>query len=322
MVHSLVDSTALSQFAADVRAGLTKPGQKELPSKYFYDDVGSALFEVICQLDEYGLTRADARLLSENADEIVRSLSRPTLVAELGSGSGKKTRHVLAALAMRQPVLYYPIDISQAALAQSERELGVIDRVSVLGFEAEYLDGLRAVAQRRLPGQILLVLFLGSTIGNFDRPAGETFLARVRDILEPGDRLLLSTDLVKPKSDLELAYDDPAGVTAAFNKNLLVRINRELGGEFPLDRFAHRAVWNERESRIEMHLVSLDARTVVIREARLAVKFAQGETIWTESSHKFRAPEICALAERTGFRCDRQWIDREWPFAQSLFVAR
>jgi dimethylhistidine N-methyltransferase len=322
MVHSLVDSTALTEFAADVRAGLTKPGQKELPSKYFYDDVGSALFEVICVLPEYGLTRADARLLSEHADDVVKRLSNPTLVAELGSGSGKKTRFVLEALAMRQPVLYYPIDISHAALAQSERELGVIDRVSVLGFEAEYLDGLRAVAARRLPGQRLLVLFLGSTIGNFDRPAGETFLARVRDILEPGDRLLLSTDLVKPRGELELAYDDPAGVTAAFNKNLLVRINRELGGEFPLDRFAHRAVWNEKESRVEMHLVSLDARTVPIRDARLDVRFAAGESIWTESSHKFRADEVRELAGRTGYRCEAQWSDREWPFAQSLFVAR
>ncbi len=322
MVHSLVNSTALGTFAADVRAGLLKPGQKELPSKYFYDDVGSALFEVICQLDEYGLTRADARLLSEHADEIVDSLSASTLVAELGSGSGKKTRFVLESLAMRQPVLYYPIDISHAALAQSERELGVIDRVSVLGFEAEYLDGLRAVAQRRLPGQALLVLFLGSTIGNFDRPAGETFLERVRAILEPGDRLLLSTDLVKPKEQLELAYDDPAGVTAAFNKNLLVRINRELGGNFPLDRFQHRAVWNEAESRIEMHLVSLEARTVIVRDAHLVVRFGKGETIWTESSHKFRAGEVRALAARTGYRCDAQWIDREWPFAQSLFVAR
>jgi dimethylhistidine N-methyltransferase len=322
MVHTLVDSTTLRGFAADVRAGLTKPDQKELPSKYFYDDVGSALFEVVCLLDEYGLTRADARLLSEHADDVVKSLHAPTLVAELGSGSGKKTRFVLEALAMRQPVVYYPIDISHAALAQSERELGVIDRVSVLGFEAEYLDGLRAVAQRRLPGQTLLVLFLGSTIGNFDRPAGETFLKRVRDILERGDRLLLSTDLVKPREQLELAYDDPAGVTAAFNKNLLVRINRELRGDFPLDRFVHRAVWNEKESRIEMHLVSLDARTVIIRDANLAVRFAAGESIWTESSHKFRAEEVRALAARTGFRCERQWTDREWPFAQSLFAAR
>src|SRR5438045_5984441 len=173
----------VSEFATALREGLLKCGQKELPSKYFYDDVGSALFEAICLLPEYGLTRADARLLRETADQVVSRLRAPTIVAELGSGSGKKTRFVLEALALRQPVLYHPIDISGAALAQSERELGLIDRVSILGFEAEYLDGLAAVAQRREPGQKLLVLFLGSTIGNFDRPAGEAFLARVRQTM-------------------------------------------------------------------------------------------------------------------------------------------
>src|SRR6185503_4570645 len=137
MVHSLVLASALSDLATDVRAGLTKPGQKELPSKYFYDDVGSALFEAICVLPEYGLTRADARLLSRTADAIVARLASPTLVAELGSGSGKKTRFVLEALALRQPVQYFPIDISSAALAQSERELGFIDQVSIVGYEAE-----------------------------------------------------------------------------------------------------------------------------------------------------------------------------------------
>ena len=321
MVHSLVSPTLVSTFAQDVRAGLTRPGQKELPSKYLYDDVGSALFEVICVLPEYGLTRADARLLSEHADDIVARLPRPTLVAELGSGSGKKTRFVLEALALREPVLYHPIDISSAALEQSERELGAIDRVSVVGFEAEYLDGLAAVAARRTAGQNLLVLFLGSTIGNFDRPAGEAFLARVRGALEPGDRLVLSTDLVKPADVLIRAYDDATGVTAAFDKNLLARINRELGGDFDLARWAHRARWNAVERRIEMHLESLVQQTVRITAAQLVVRFRTGETIWTESSHKYAADEVRDLAARTGFRCEAQWIDGTWRFAQSLFVA-
>jgi dimethylhistidine N-methyltransferase len=326
MVHSLVMQTAGTDFASDVRTGLTTSGQKELPSKYFYDDVGSALFEAICVLPEYGLTRADARVLSEHADDVVQRLplprqDRPTLVAELGSGSGKKTRFVLEALALRQPVLYYPIDISMAALAQSERELGVIDRVSVLGFEAEYLDGLRAVARRRLPGQRILVLFLGSTIGNFDRPAGEAFLRRVRDVLEPGDRLLLSTDLVKPEAQIVAAYDDAAGVTAAFNRNLLARINRELDADFDLEHWAHRAIWNATERRIEMHLESLADQVVTIRAARLEVRFRKGETIWTESSHKYTPAEVRTLAARTGFECEAQWTDAEWPFAQSLCVA-
>jgi len=321
MVHTLFDLTRATDLAGDVRAGLSKPGQKELPSKYFYDDVGSALFEAICVLPEYGLTRADARLLRETADRVVARLHAPTLVAELGSGSGKKTRWVLEALALRQPVEYFPIDISGAALAQSERELGFIDRVSILGFEAEYLDGLAAVASRRGPGQTLLVLFLGSTIGNFDRPAGAAFLARVRSHLAPGDRLLLSTDLVKPEPVLVAAYDDAAGVTAAFNKNLLSRINRELGADFDLARFRHRALWNGLARRIEMHLQSTVEQTVHVPGARFAARFREGETIWTESSHKYEAQEIADIAARTGFRAEAQWLDVEWPFAQNLLVA-
>ena len=322
MVHTLLELRAFTDLAHDVRVGLTKPGQKELPSKYFYDDVGSALFEAICLLQEYGLTRADARLLRETADAVVARLSTPTIVAELGSGSGKKTRFVLEALALRQPVHYHPIDISSAALAQSEKELGLIERVSILGFEAEYLDGLAAVAKRREPGQKVLVLFLGSTIGNFDRPAGEAFLRRVREALLPGDRLLLSTDLVKPEPVLLAAYDDPSGVTAAFNKNLLHRINRELDATFDLRRWRHRAVWNAVERRVEMHLQSMEEQTVQIRKARLAVRFREGETIWTESSHKYTTEEVVELAERTGYACEAQWTDREWPFAQSLLVVR
>jgi dimethylhistidine N-methyltransferase len=322
MVHTLLELRALEDFARDVRAGLLKPGQKELPSKYFYDDVGSALFEAICVLPEYGLTRADARLLSEHADEVVARMPRPTLVAELGSGSGKKTRFVLEALALRQPVVYHPIDISGAALAQSERELGLIDRVSILGFEAEYLDGLAAVAQRREPGQKLLVLFLGSTIGNFDRPAGESFLARVREAMRPGDRLLLSTDLVKPEPVLIAAYDDEAGVTAAFNKNLLHRINRELGATFDLRRWRHRAVWNSVDRRVEMHLQSMEDQVVQVSRAKLSVRFREGETIWTESSHKYTPSEVAELPARTGYACEAQRIDRDWPFAQSLLVER
>jgi dimethylhistidine N-methyltransferase len=322
MVHTLLELRALEDFARDVRAGLLKPGQKELPSKYFYDDVGSALFEAICVLPEYGLTRADARLLRDTADMVVARLDAPTIVAELGSGSGKKTRFVLEALALRQPVQYHPIDISGAALAQSEKELGLIDRVSILGFEAEYLDGLAAVAQRREPGQKLLVLFLGSTIGNFDRPAGEAFLARVRTTMRPGDRLLLSTDLVKPEPVLISAYDDQAGVTAAFNKNLLHRINRELDATFDLRRWRHRAVWNSAERRVEMHLQSTEEQTVQVARAKLTVRFRENETIWTESSHKYTPSEVHELAARTGFACEAQWIDREWPFAQSLLVVR
>lgn len=311
----------LADFAAEVRAGLGKPGQKELPSKYLYDEVGSALFEAICALPEYGLARAGERLLERHAPEMVERLAVPVVVAELGSGSGKKTRWLLEALSRRQAVTYCPIDISRAALARCRQELGQIDSVSLVGFERAYLDGLLEVAARRREGERLLVLFLGSTIGNFDRPAGIEFLREVRRILAPGDALLLGTDLEKPVPDLLLAYDDPLGVTAAFNLNLLARINREFDADFNLARFRHQVRWDERERRIEMHLVSTADQSVTIPKADLTVRLRSGETIWTESCHKYNLEEVAPMAIRSGYRCDAQWVDQEWPFAQSLFMA-
>jgi L-histidine Nalpha-methyltransferase len=312
----------VSEFARCVRECLTKSGQRELPSKYLYDEVGSALFETICVLPEYGLTRADARLLEKHADEIVERLPFPIEVAELGSGSGKKTRWILEAISRRQPTYYYPIEISSSALAACEKELGQIDLVSIVGYEQPYLEGLRAVAKRRDDREHLLVLFLGSTIGNFDRAAGEAFLREVCTILRTGDALLLGTDLEKSAAVQILAYDDPAGVTAAFNKNLLARINRELGANFDLSHFKHEARWNSEERRIEMHLKSMREQRVTIPAARLELEFNEGETIWTESSHKYRPAEVVNMAERTGFRCVEQWIDEEWPFAQNLLIRR
>jgi dimethylhistidine N-methyltransferase len=308
------------QFAEDVRAGLEKPGQKELPSKYFYDAVGSALFEVISLLPEYGLTRAGERVLRQHAEEITSRVAQPVVVAELGSGSGRKTRLILETIARRQPTLYHPIELSGTALSMCEREMNQLESVSVLGFETGYLDGLRKAASRRKPGQHLLVLFLGSSIGNFERKPAEEFLKKIREILTTGDALLLATDLVKPADQLLKAYDDPLGVTAAFNLNLLSRINRELEGDFDLQRFRHLAVWNEHEHRIEMHLASTVQQTVTIRESKLAVSFEKGETIWTESSHKYAPEEIIEMAGQAGFRCDGQWFDDEWLFAENLFV--
>jgi L-histidine Nalpha-methyltransferase len=308
------------EFAADVRAGLTKPDQRELPSKYLYDEVGSELFEAICLLPEYGLTRADTRLLQKHVEEIISRMPLPTHVAELGSGSGKKTRLILEALAKRQRTFYYPIEISPAALAACEKELGQLDFVSLVGYEKPYLEGLRAVAARREAGDKLCVLFLGSTIGNFDRPAANDFLGQVRAILEPGDSLLLGTDLEKDAATQILAYDDPVGVTAAFNMNMLARINRELGADFRLRDFRHLAIWNSRERRIEMHLQSLRAQRVTIPGAGLLLRMDEGETIWTESSHKYRPQEPAEMAIRTGFLQVAQWIDEEWPFAQNLWI--
>jgi L-histidine N-alpha-methyltransferase len=310
----------VSEFAADVRESLTKPGQRELPSKYLYDEVGSALFEAICVLPEYGLTRADTRLLKEYSAEIVGRLPSPLRVAELGSGSGKKTRWILEALSRRQITYYYPIEISPHALAALEKELAQIDMVSVVGYEQPYLEGLRSVAEGRGHRDHVLVLFLGSTIGNFDREAGDLFLREVRATLRPGDALLLGTDLEKAVELQLLAYDDPAGVTAAFNLNLLARINRELGADFDLASFRHEARWNYADRRIEMHLRSTCRQSARIPAASLRIVLNEDETIWTESSHKYRPEEIPEMAERTGFRCDAQWIDEEWPFAQNLLL--
>jgi len=321
MLTQKIAQFSKADFAAEVRAGLTTTGQKELPSKYLYDEVGSALFEVISVLPEYGLTRADERLLRHHAESIVRRVPSPALVAELGSGSGKKTGWILEPLSRRQRTTYFPIEISPTALAQCEKELRHLDCVSIVGYERPYLDGLLAVAARRRHDEHLLVLFLGSTIGNFDRPAGEEFLKEVRRILCPGDALLLGTDLVKPVPQLIVAYDDPTGVTAAFNLNLLARINRELDADFDLSRFRHTVRYDGVERRIEMHLRSTCDQTVRVRKAGFTVKLAKDETIWTESSHKYSSDEVIHMARRIGFCCDAQWVDLEWPFAQSLLIA-
>ena len=320
LVHAIPTNLAY-EFAVDVRAGLTQRKQKELPSKYLYDEVGSALFEVICRLPEYGLTRADERLLRRYSNEIVERVASPVAVAELGSGSGKKTRWILEALSKRQRTSYYPVEISASALAMCERELGDIEAVSMVGFEREYLDGLVEVTSYREPGQHLLVLFLGSTIGNFDRSAGKKFLAEVRDILRSGDSLLLGTDLEKPAAQLLRAYDDELGVTAAFNLNLLARVNRELDADFDLSQFAHVAKINHAERSVEMHLRSRRRQTVSIPMAEIVAEFEEGETIWTESSHKYSIDEIASTARGVGFRCTAQWVDDQWPFAENLLIA-
>jgi L-histidine Nalpha-methyltransferase len=320
LVHAITTNVSY-EFAADVRVGLIRQGQKELPSKYLYDEVGSSLFEVISLLPEYGLTRADERLLRRHAHEIVERLAGPIAVAELGSGTGKKTRWILEALGRRQHTTYYPVEISHAALAMCERELQDIDSVNIVGFEREYREGLLEVAARRKPGQHLLVLFLGSTIGNFDRMAGIAFLDGIRRILEPGDALLLGTDLEKSSSQLLAAYDDELGVTAAFNLNLLVRINRQLGADFDLRHFSHQARINHFARSVEMHLRSERKQTVTIPAAGAVVEFQEGETIWTESSHKYSIDEVKKMARDAGFRCDAQWIDQQWPFAENLLIA-
>ncbi|HUA61632.1 MAG TPA: L-histidine N(alpha)-methyltransferase [Verrucomicrobiae bacterium] len=307
--------------AADVRNGLTKAGQKELASKYLYDALGSKLFEAISLLPEYGLTRADERLLRRHAREIVDRLPGDTIVAELGSGNGTKTRWILEAFGRKRHTSYFPIEISATALKMCRRELADIDSISIVGFEREYLDGLREAAGRRRVGQRILVLFLGSTIGNFDHPADATFLCEIRNILERGDALLLGTDLEKPVDQLVAAYDDSLGVTAAFNLNLLARINRELDADFSLDGFEHTARFHSETSSIEMHLRSKREQRVTVAKAGFSLVIREGETIWTETSHKYSLSEVEKLSRKTGFRSQAQWVDAEWPFAETLLEA-
>ena len=322
----LIEPPVLAGFAADVAAGLTQPGQRTLPCKYLYDEVGSRLFEAICALPEYGLTAADIRLLRQHAGAIGAAMQADrddaVLVAELGSGSARKTRPLLEVLCRRAPVLYMPIEISSWALARSQRELADLPGLEFAPEPAEYLEGLAAAAARRHTPRWrqhpLLVLFLGSTLGNFAPAGARALLRAIRSHLRPGDALLLGLDLVKPKAQLLAAYDDPAGVTAAFNLNLLARINRELGADFDLRAWQHRVRF--RHDRIEMHLRSRREQIVHLEAAAAPLHFRRGETIWTESSHKFRLGDLDLLAADSGFQPHQRWVDPTWPFAENLWL--
>jgi dimethylhistidine N-methyltransferase len=312
---------AVRGFAGDVRRDLLL-SPRQLQSKYLYDALGSALFEAICLLPWYRITRAEGRLLSRWGSEMVAGLPGPVTLVELGCGSGEKVSMIAQELRKRQrPIAVHLIDISPAALELSEKNLERIDHVSVVGHRATYEVGLRRAARERPAGSALLVLFLGSNIGNFDPPVSEQFLAEIRAALRPGDALLLGADLVKPEAELLLAYDDPLGVTAAFNKNLLRRINTDLLANFDLSAFAHRAVWNPLERRVEMHLVSLREQEVVIPRADLMIRLEEGETIWTESSYKYETSDVLELGAAAGFRSAGQWIEPDARFALTLFHA-
>lgn len=321
MLSDTRQTDTAGEFAVAVANSLRQVGQRELPSAYLYDELGTALFEAITVLPEYGLTRAEERLLRRHAGDMLGHLPPPVAVIELGSGSGRKTRWILEALAAREPVAYFPIDISAAALIKCRQELGHIGALSIVGLETSYLEGLEEAVTRRRPNQALLILFLGSTIGNFNPPAAENFLQDIRRNLRPGDALLLGVDVKKSIHDMLLAYDDPAGVTAAFNLNLLARINRELGGDFILRHFEHHIRYQETDGRIEMHLRSTRRQTVSIQAADFTCTFKEGETIWTEACYKFRVEEIPGMARRTGFLCEAQWVDTEWAFAENLLIA-
>jgi L-histidine N-alpha-methyltransferase len=310
-------TAGLSPFAADVLEGLSNAKQKRIPSRYFYDDLGSALFEAITLLPEYGLTRADERLLRVNAGELAQIAGQVSAVAELGSGSGKKTSHILTALSRYNETLRYcPIDVSQAALDACAKELTPLADVEPVC--ADWFEGLRQIACSRVDSEPLLVLFLGSTIGNFERHSISTFLHDLRSVLAPGDLFLLGADLVKDVDRMLLAYDDPTGVTAAFNLNVLARMNRELDADFDLRSFAHEARWNSAQRSIEMHLRSSHRQTIHVGALDVNFSFQRGETIWTESSHKFTLDELETYASSADLVPVATWVDSEWPFAEML----
>jgi L-histidine Nalpha-methyltransferase len=309
-------------FAADVRRGLTR-SPKSLPPRWFYDELGSALFDTICFLPEYYVTRAETEILTSSAHEIVRALGSDVRLIELGSGTARKTRILLDAITERQPDLeYVPVDVDDAVLERSGRELlADYAQLRITAIRADFSrpsQSLRMLPRRRAR---TVVLFLGSTIGNLDPDEAREMLRDLRSALNRGDALLLGADLRKSKSVLEPAYDDPLGVTAAFNKNILQRINRELDGTFPLDAFTHRAFYDEARGRIEMHLVSTRAQRVRIGALGLDVAFAEAETIHTENSYKYDEATLRAVADDSGFAVEHVWTDaRQW-FADALFIA-
>ena len=300
--------------ASEVRHFLAQR-PRQLPSRGLYDTLGSALFDAICELPWYPLTRAERRLIAAQRDEIIREAGSPARIIELGPGNGSKLDLLLGAPHHARYVRRIElIDVSPSALRDASRRVTEERTVTVVTHQARYEDGLAAAAKSPLAGERTLVLFLGSNIGNFDRPAAATFVKTIHDSIGAGDSLLLGVDLVKPEGDLLLAYDDPLGVTAAFNKNLLVHVNRELGASFKLDAFAHRAVWNSHEARVEMHLVSRRAQHVDVPKAGFAFELGAGETIWTESSYKYRLPDVDQMLTTTGFDVRGHWIDDEGQF--------
>ena len=301
-------------FAADVAHSLAQT-PRQLPSRYFYDELGSALFEAICQLPWYRITRDEQRLLETRAREILAQAGPLGTLIELGPGSGEKLATLLSSHVQRA-VTVHLVDVSAAALDLARRTLARHPALDVVTHEAEYEHGLDALARRECTSGRTLALFLGSNIGNFHPEDAESMLGLIRAALGEGDGILLGTDLVKPERELVLAYDDPLGVTAAFNRNLLVRMNRELGADFDIGQFSHRALWNPEASRVEMHLVSERRQRVRIPAARVALTLEPGETIWTESSYKYDTAGVRALLARAGFRVRGQW--QEGTFALTL----
>lgn len=306
----------VSNIADDVAGGLME-SPKSLPPRLFYDAAGSEIFEQITELPEYYLTRTERGILTDNASEMVRVAGTPLTLIELGAGTATKTEVLIEALLKRQmQAVFYPIDVSASALRVAEETLeSRFHSLSVRPLVGDYSAGLSQL--NRIAGR-KLVLYIGSSIGNYEPEEAAALLKTVRKSLSPGDALLLGTDMVKDEATLLAAYNDAQGVTGRFNLNILARINRELGADFDLSSFRHEAVWNPEASRIEMHLESLRAQAVRIADLDYAIHFNQGETIHTENSYKFTNGMVRKVLQAGGFVLERTWNDRKKWFGVHL----
>ena len=313
------DEVFINNFSEDVKFGLTSQS-KYLPFVYFYDHVGSQLFEKICKLPEYYLTRTETKILETNADDIVSQFPEGTVLVELGSGSSTKTKILIEAFLERQNLAHYtPIDVSHQMLEESSCSLlKEYPDLEINAIAARYNEGIDHLDIRI--DQQNLITWLGSSIGNFDRSEVTAFLRHIQKIMHPNDRFLVGIDLQKDKSIIENAYNDAQGVTAKFNLNLLTHVNRELGGNFNIENFDHKAIYNEEIGRIEMYLISNIDQKAFISELDLEVSFTANETIHTENSFKYSLDDIDTLAEETGLYVEQQWFDPEHLFSLNLFA--
>lgn len=320
VIHNLITREPRAGLAEDVRRGLTSKPKRFLP-KYFYDELGSQLFEAICLLPEYYLTRAENDILTRFADEMVAAVDGKITLIEMGSGSASKTRLIIEALLRKQPELWFiPVDISASALDSSSRILlQSYPQLQIEAYAGDYFAGLAELGKTTRART--LALFLGSNISNFDPPEALKFLRALRQVLHEGDALLLGADLKKDRETLEAAYNDALGVTAAFNLNVLARINRELGGNFDLRGFRHQAFYNEVPGRVEIYIESMREQTVFIGQLEMKVDFAEGEQIHTENSYKYDLSDIGKLAAETGFTRARTWLDSQERFSSNLLLA-
>lgn len=320
VIHDLARRNGHAEFSQDIREGLSS-SPKHLFPKYLYDELGSRLFEAICEVDEYYLTRAEDEILKTHADEIIAGIPTCDTLIELGSGSAEKTRTIIDAfMKRRKELLFIPVDISASALAESSHALlDSYPRLRINAYAADYFQALEALPP--LGPHPVLVLFLGSNIGNFEPADARNFLTTIRRVLRPEDVLLLGADLKKHPHTLEAAYNDSLGVTRAFIVNELGRINREFDANFDLWAFGLRSFYNEQAGRVEVYLESLRDQSVEISELNMSIHLEAGERIYVESACKYDLEDLRRLGKETGFDLERTWLDRQQRFSSNLFRA-